>query len=416
MKYQVDQDKLAKSLVHRPALIKTITALTEAFILKIFVRAGSDTKRAELYNAIPLEFKTLTVTRAYLKDIPVWAFDYNAIPADIRRQLSKDDRLDIIARKVSVIEEMENVTPAEWKVALSGGYTDFENIPKDMWTKEMVFKVIGKINYRGGYDFFRDIPGIWDEEFAEDLVKANPETICIVPPHLISNEVLRLGADQNLDGLQIPESAWDSRAAELAVEGRVSNVLLIPEYLITAEMIQKCAFEGMWENLPCGKTYETFVYYMAGNPGSPYRDRDPEVIKWAKKVNPRKFIPETVALGCSIETLHLHGFTITPELWVKILTMKPEYLKECPKAEQTDEMVEIVFSQADSKKLDELAECINLGKIKAHHAPLLINCKSLLLQEIMNKFLKGDEVDGGSNTIEVNFSPSQFAKIRNALI
>ena len=414
MKYQVDQDKLARFLTTRPAMIKTITNLTEAFILKIFTRMGRDKHCAALYNALSLEFKTLAVTRAYIKGSSNWYFDYRLIPAAIRTQLTKEDRLSIIEQKVSVIEEMEDVTTAEWKAAIAKGYTEFENIPKEMWTKDMVLKVIGKTSYRRSYEFFKDIPGIWDEKFAEDVVEANPETLSIVPTHLISNAVLKLGANQTLDGIDIPTEAWDTVTATLALHEYTRNFKFIPKHLITRGMINHCADSGEWESLP--HDYEAFVHYIASNPVSCYGEPEKSVLKWAKKVNPQKFILEVVALGCSIDTLTRHGFTITPELWLKILAIKPEYLGDVPKTEQMEEMVETFFSNANAELLDKMAEKINLGKIKAHHAPLMINCKSGLLIEIMNKFLKGDQKEEGANTIEVSISPAQFAKIRNALI
>lgn len=411
MKYQVDQDKLAHFIASRPAMIRHVTTLTEAFILKIFQGIRGKAVVA-LYDLLPIEFKTMDVTRKYIDKAASYYFDYSLIPRAIEDQLTKNDRLNLIEKGVHNIEEMYNVTSEEWQFAIEHNYTNFDNIPRELWTKDLVLMVVSKPTSDYVLSFFKDLP-LWDEEFAERIVSQKSEALEIVPPHLISNKVLRQGCDQNLKGIQIPTSSWDLYTAAAAVEACSDNIKCIPSHLITREMINRSAMDGMWDELPSGKDYEAFVHYMAGNNNSAsYQTPDKSTLKWAKRVNPQKFIPETVALGCTPYTLTRYGFTLTEELWVKILTIKPEFLADVPKSEQTDEMIEAFFAHADHLLMDRLKDSINLGRIKAYHAPLLVNCESELLVEIRNKFLKGDEMDAGANEVEINISPSQFAKIR----
>jgi hypothetical protein len=71
------------------------------------------------------------------------------------------------------------------------------------------------------------------------------------------------------------------------------------------------------------------------------------------------------------------------------------------------------LNTATAEQIDKCAESINLGKIKAQHAPLLIECENALMVEIRNKFFKASALNTVSgNLIEVDMAPSEFAKIK----
>jgi hypothetical protein len=413
MKYQVDIDKMANFLRNRPAMVKVLTNLTEGFVLKVLSKEfHRRQKTVDFYRALPIELKTLEVTRMYIASCSSWCLDYSVIPQAIREQLTSDDRKAMLEKKTSIIDELNDATPTEWEHALEHGYRNYHHIPKNLWTKKLIL-LVAKEN---SYDFDLDLaqmPITWDETFAEALVDVNHKALKEIPVHVISNRVFKKACRQNLSGIQIPTDAWDGDCIKEALECQASNIKYIPNHLITKEIVFKCAEEGVWEDLPY-RDYDVLVHYISGNPHSWNNPKG--LMEMLSKVNPKKFISDAIKLGADPSTIKSFGFTITEDLWQTIIEINPRHLKEIPKADQSEAIIETFFSNAGYEIIDDLQNHINLGKIKAHHAPLLVNCRSGLITEIRNKFMKGDQEKGGDNTIEIDVSPSEFAKIKGLLI
>lgn len=419
MKYLVNKKKFAKLLRERPALARTIVTPTENFALSCFHLEKDErawgAKFEELYIELPKKLKTLAVTRKFIK--AARALTVSNIPRDILLKLSKQERLQILEHSNRNIEDLPNPTYEEWLYVISNGYRNHENIPADMWTEELALEVAkqGAVNYNGHFESkFPD--HLWNQNFAIKVVTAHVDTLDVVPTHLINNEVLRICLGRDLGDIKIPESAWDQSTAENAMELHPNNIQYIPKQYITEKVNIIAATKGISYEFLTIKTYPVLVAYVANNMnGSTERD---EVIEAVHKIKDKEtFILDVLkAEACSSALIFNLGLEIPEDLWLKIIKASPERIEKIQRCDQTTAMVDAFLGTATSEVIDKCAESINLGKIKAHHAPFLIGCENVLIQEIRNKFLKAGEVHTETNeTIEVDMAPSEYAKIKGIL-
>ena len=420
MKYLVDKKKFVKLLRERPALARTIVTPTENFALSCFHLEKDErawgAKFEEIYIELPKELKTLAVTRKFIKTAR--GLTVSNIPKDILLKLSKQDRLKTLEHSHRNIEDLPNPTYEEWLYVISNGYRNHENIPADMWTEELALEVAkqGAVNYNGHFESkFPD--HLWNQDFAVKVVTAHVDTLDVVPSHLINNEVLRICLERDLSDIKIPESAWDQATAESAATLNSYNIQFIPEQYITEKVNILAATKGISYSFLTIKTYPVLVAYVANNTNG--GEEKEKVIKDVHKIKDKEaFILDVLkARSDDKETCLFNlGLEISEDLWLKIIKVDPELIRSINRCDQTPEMVDAFLGMATPKVIDKCAESINLGKIKAQHAPFLIECENVLIQEIRNKFLKAGEVHTETNeTIEVDMAPSEYAKIKGIL-
>jgi hypothetical protein len=416
MKYLVNKKKFAKLLRDRPVLIRTMVTPTEDFAMACFHLEKDDrawgAKFEEIYMELPVELKTLAVTRKYIK--VARSITLSNIPKDILLQLSKKDRHSILEQSHRHIEDLPNTSYGEWLFVLSNGYRNHVNIPADMWTEELALEVAkqGAINYNGHFESkFPD--HLWNQDFAVKVVTAHVDTLDVVPPHLINNEVLRICLVRALDGIKIPESAWDQATAEAAVEKQPSNIQFIPKQYINEKINIDAATRGISYDFLTIKTYPVLVAYVANNIS--YNAEKNGLAQAVRKIKDKEtFILDVLKAKKERSTGLLDlGLQLTEDLWLKMLKIDPELIKKIPRCDQTPDMVDTFLNSATAEVIDRNAEHVNIGKVKAHHAPLLIGCENVLIQEIRNKFLKANEIHTETDEfIEVDMAPSEYAKIK----
>lgn len=419
MKYLVDKNKLAKFLHSRPTLIKTIVNLTEDFCkdclnIEKLKEKKDDYFRGDfsgLYASIPTEFKTLEVTREYLNSSSSsYGFD-PMIPPEILIKLSKADRAKILGKASRNIVALPNPTYEEWLFVLNDGFKDFEAVPKNMWTRDTMLAVARHFNgYSTGIGF--KFPNTaWTQELAIDMVREESLMLDAVPTHLINNDVLRLCLARDLDEIKIPESAWDQATAEAAAEKHAENIRIIPPQYITEKINIIAAKRGVSFDYLTIKTYPVLVASVAN---SAYQGD--EIVEAVNQVKDKEqFILDVLDAhetgnGSSIYDI---GLNMPESLWLRMIKGHPICIKKIDRCNQTPAMVDMFLNIATAEQIDECAEYINLGKIKAQHAPLLIECENALMVEIRNKFFKASALNTVSgNLIEVDMAPSEFAKIK----
>jgi hypothetical protein len=419
MKYQVDREKLVSFIHNRPAMVKNVTNVTEEFALGLFKENDYNNKATEIYGYLPEAIKTLKITRKFIKTASSYRFHINDIPDEIKKQLTKNDREDMLNKRVDTILDLPNPTVDEWTHALQGGFSDLNKIPRDIWTKEMVFAYIDK-----SYSDLEDIKDIamplWTEDLALKCAKVEAQTLDILPPSMLTKWVVEAALFKQggycLDDCykNIPDESWDEELVAKAVESTPYNIKYVPARFITEELCVAAARDVRFDELPI-QTYPVLVAYAAGDPGLG-EEAVKKFRKAAKSYDPYKFIMDVIAAEGNIKTLLCLGYKIDEDTWLKILDINPAYIQDIEKANQTDAIIDKFFSLANAKLIDEKANAINLIKIKAHHAPMLINCENRLMIEIMNKYLKGDQTDKTEDTIEIDVPPSEYAKIKSQLV
>ncbi|MCX5884343.1 MAG: hypothetical protein NT096_00260 [Proteobacteria bacterium] len=412
MKYLVDKKKFTLLLRARPALLRTVVNLTEEFCKTCFYKEKDErcwsAKFSEIYLEIPSELKTLAVTREYLKTN---YSELSIIPLDILTKFTKHERHKCLENNIHNIEILPNPTYEEWLLVLSHSYHEYKNIPMDMWTQEMALEV-ARHNGDRGFDF--EFPeALWDQAFAIQMVTASSSMLNVVPTDLINNEVLQHCLNRDLDKLEIPESAWDQATVEKAVELLSYNIQYVPKQYITEKINLIAASKGISFSLLTIKTYPILVAYVANNNCDGNKD---SIIKAVNKIKDKEtFILDVLKTQEDNRPTGIFNldFEISEELWLKILKNEPSWIIKIDRCNQTPAMVDAFLNSASADQIDRYALSINLGKIKAHHAPLLIGCENNLIQEIRNKFLKANAVNTVTDTLmEIDLAPSEYAKIK----
>ena len=420
MKYQVDREKLISFIHSRPAMVKNVTNITEDLAMELFgTKKDYSHKFVDIYGYLPEAAKTLKVTRRFIKISDSYRFHINDIPDEIKKQLTKNDRVDIINKQDSTILNLPDPTVDEWTQAIEGGFNNLDNIPRDIWTKEMLFAYIN--NTCGDINDIKDIAmPLWTEDLALKCAEVDSSTLEILPPRYLTKPVvtaaLATSNEYCLDECHenIPDESWDEKLATKAVESTPYNISYIPARLITEKLCIAAARGISFEELPI-KTYPVLIAYVAGKPAL----GEEAVKKFRKALKPYesfKLIMDVLIAGGCIRTLLSLGYTIDEDTWMKILDLDPAYIQNIEKCDQTDDIIDKFFSMANAELIDDKAEAINLIKIKARHAPMLINCQNRLMVEIMNKYLKGDQTDTSDSTIEIDVPPSEYAKIKSLLV
>jgi hypothetical protein len=418
MKYLVDKSKFAKFLHSRPAMIKTVVNLTEEFCKDCLNKAKIDGEKnhyfrgnfSEVYASIPPEFRTLAVTREYLKSSTHYGFDPSEIPTEIRAKLSTADRAKILENAHRNIEFLPKPTYDEWLSVLKEGYRNYENVPKEMWTRDTALAVAEKDSgFSNGFKFPK---ALWTQGLAIDMVQVESNMIHAVPSRLINNEVLRLCLARDLTEIKIPEASWDQATAEEAAEKHAENISIIPPQYITEKVNIIAARHGVSFDALTIKTYPVLVAFVANS--TYHGDEVVEVVKQVK--DKEQFILDVLDAredGMYTSIYHI-GLSISEDLWIRMIKNHPTCIKHIERINQTPAMVDTFLNTATAVQIDKCAEYINLGKIKAQHAPLLIECVNVLMVEIRNKFFKASALNTVSgNLIEVEMAPSEFAKIKS---
>ena len=419
MKYLVDKIKLIKFLQGRPAMLDKVENIDEQFCMQLFTKESDRYNRygnkfEDLYERLPVKFRTLKVTKAYIATNP---YNFKLVPRDQLSQLDKASRMKMIKRYPLQIFELPNPTNDEWLEAMDQGYNIVDKIPEDVWTVDMYLAAI-----KG--NSVNNLPNIplekWTEDLAKTLVTANKLCLESVPAHLITREVLALGVKQDLSRLTIPEAVWDRGLVEQAIEYQASNFFCVPRHLTNRADVIMAAKQGLdWMSLP-DHDYELLVYYCSSKSlafcgsGSEDDKKRCHARKFIK--NDRKFILDVLAADGSLDVINRLGIEIPKDYWPDMIEAKPELIKSIEKIDQTVEMVSRFLMCATTEQKDQYDNHINLGKIREEDVPFLINCNSALLQETIKKHFKHDGKNQvTATTMEMSLAPSEFARLKGLL-
>lgn len=410
MKYFVNIDKLAEFIGKRPGLIKKILNPTEELLVKA-ISSSPDSKK--FLSFIPMNLRTLAVVRGYINSRRYYGINMKSIPQNVINQFTQEDKNNILESRCGLIEEFQNPTKDDWLFALKKGYKNFEKVPKNIWNQDLVLEVLEDCKYNV-VDFKFDIPGLWTEDFALKVLDISNVFLKLVPKSLITRPVLTSGLRERIDleGIDIPDSSWTEELADQALECSSCNWRSLPIKYLTKERICKIAKEeGVWDELPI-KDYDVFVAYISGCD----KDNIPDIkiIDYSKKFNIKKFVTDVTKAGAHPGIFEALEIKLTKELWLDILTANPENIRYIDKIDQTETMVDVVLNNANIETLDSLDRFINMGKIKAHHAPLLLESKSPFFREIVRKHLQGIGSQS-AGTVEIDLAPTDYAKFKHLL-
>jgi hypothetical protein len=432
MKYIVDKEKLLSVLGQRPALITSVQNPSESFLKSAVAR------NYKVIDYLTTAQKTDGVYIAWL-DARSWnPFLLGKVPPGVINRLTPKMRLAKIKEHSHLIEWLPQTTVDEWRVAVQSGWMHqkyMEMMPKEALESEDIFFGLCK---NSPSNIIESIPECFcTPDMVKKIVAHEWQMINNLPVNLIDNAVLRLALEgsqkeQHPQYINVSETLtynndtclgklpiWDAYTIDLAVRtssGR--NISDLPRKLVTEELCIYAATEGIdYYDLPIKNRtvllHAVAHYVMASWKPIAFTEpvmEDPE------------FQTEALILGGStaVKNIKASGYTISDKVWENALRGNADLIKEIPRTEQTNEMVDALVMTADQATIDSLSDLINLGKIKAQHAPLLIGCESPRIMGTIEKFLSPEDrkrMQGkaNDNQIELDMSPGDFAKIRSFL-
>lgn len=433
MIYNVDKEKFLKLLLGRPALIKKITGLDESVATECVEFCSN------CYDFLPTNLKeSVKVVRAYIKDNK-YRLKMREIPKCTLKQLTVTERKNLIdwSSNGNFIKELPDPEYEEWLHAASCGFNTIEEIPEQYRGRKSLYMKMAEGLKSGFHDPDYTIPEkLWENETegnkaAVEIVTLFDRMFKAIPKKHITNDILKatLQGELYLKRNDIPDSAWDQLTADLAVNANTSNIEYVPERFVTESMAIQAARNGvsihkMISHIPDKEFTRTVLINIIAHSTTPFSENDTDYLP--DEINSLDFQIE-VAKENGLEGLTGIEDFIKPEYRTELLKICPEFIKIIPKLEQNDKIIDAFLSKATAEIIDDCANHINLGKIKKHHAPLLIGCTKNLILGVMEKKLRGCQrkktttpteiikTEKTTHTIEINVAPSDFAKIRDNL-
>jgi len=411
MKYPVKKEKIICLLNNRPALVKNIPNLTEDFCIEA-IESIRSRALVKFYECLPIEMKTLKVSKAYVNRNQI-----EGVPDAIKKLFPEKLRKYIIknvAWSGRAIESLPEPTSSEWLIAIKSGYNNIEKIPKELYSQEFILTLIkqGKVSMRGIKEIAEPF---WTPDFALACIKEDVEAIKILPTHLITGQIFDIAVQViDLSEIKIPENIWNQDRANEAVESDAYNIRYLPKQYITESLCERAAEKGAaFEGLPF-KTYPVLVAFVTSI--SKYYSYKEELKEKIKKLAPDydQFILDVTQKAKTPQAILYLDYLIKDDLWPKILKIAPESIKLIEKENQTEDMISAFFSVATPEIIDANAPALNLGKIKATHAPLLISCNHPIILGIVDKYFKG-QPEAIEGAMEICLSPAEYTKLKYLL-
>ena len=429
MKYTVDNEMVLSVLGQRPALITSVLNPPESFLKSAVER------NYKIIDYLTTAQKTDGVYVAFL-DAHSWAtYAIDKVPTGVLIRLTPKMRLAKIKEHSHLIEWLPQTTVDEWRMAVQSGWAHqkyMEMMPKEALESEDIFFGLCKNSPCN----IKAIPECFcTSDMAKKIVAHEWMMIDNLPINLIDNAVLRLALEGSQkeqhpqyvsvgDPLTYNEETWlgklpiwDAYTIDLAVRtssGR--NITDLPRKLVTEELCIYAATEGIdYYDLPI-KNRTVLLHAVAHYAMASWK---PITFTEPAMEDP-EFQTEALILGGAkaVNNIMASGYKISDKVWENALRGNADLIKEIPRTEQTNEMVDALIMTANQEQIDKLSEHINLGKIKAQHAPLLIGCESPRIMGTIEKFLSPEDKKrmhgkANDNQIELDMSPGDFAKIRN---
>ena len=443
MRYNIDKEKFARLLQERPGLIKKIASLDEdsaAFFIE---------HAKKCYEYLTDEMKaSVKVVRAYIKDISEKGnysryrntyFDIDLIPTDTLAKLTLKERKQLIAcspYKYKFFPRLPNKVYEEWLHAVKEIGYPIEDVPEKYHTRKSLYEAYARYiekNYGTIHDAipekFWEIGTDQANKDLIDLIGVSRHFLKVIPPKRITKEHL-VAAFQSGEPLclddekfeEIPRISWDKGIVALALKSDPHNIEIIPPSLLTENDALHCADEGVQlSQIPAQVLTRKTRVHLAAVRSTPYTIDNSDTI-----LHEVDFQCDVAEKGGRQGAKNIAEF-VKPENRLAVLKRCPDFIRHIPKLEQTEKTIDVLLDSASPEKLDEVCEFINLGKIKKHHAPLLVGCTSNIILSTVEKKFKGvqrkiSETEAKqmktkktSFTTEINVAPVEFAKIRGQL-
>ena len=342
------------------------------------------------------------------------------------RPVTTKERIALIRRTSNgtIVNYFREPRYNEWLEAVKRGYSP-SSIPEKFHDKKL-YVAVAQCDYFSHFTipdiFWKNNPEHASESLVE-VLEICPQMIHNIPPKRITKKHLITafqtarseGFTFNEDRFaEIPLSSWDADTVQMALAEDPASIEIVPEKYLTEADALRCAknpevHEGtIPKRLHTRRVLVSLAATSGGFSSSSY----------GGLVNNLQFQLDVIKEGGfeSAKSL-LHDY-IQPENYVKIIKVCPEYIQLIPKLKQTDKIIDVLLG-ATAEILDGVAEYINLSKIKGYHAPLLIGCKSPILQSIIEKKLRGKQKKNltkvNPHTIEIDMAPGEFASIRSTI-
>jgi hypothetical protein len=439
MRYDVNKDNYVRILWNRPALIKKIVSLDED-TAAFFVLAAR-----KCYGYLPNKLQaSVKVVQAYIHETPEWknssysskGVTLSLIPQHALEQLPAKDRKNLIRRSYSgkIIDSFIEPSYEEWLEAVKNGYSIYD-VPEKYYNRKTLY--IAMAHHYKDESCFSDftIPDMFWENGSEvasksliEVIQVCPQMILCIPPHRITNAHL-ITAFQTKDEcvsleedkwLKIPLPSWNHATVQMALVSEQSNIRIVPEKYLTEDDAIKCAkgYNVSEENIPASLLTRKVLVSLAANRNCEFSPNSDYSI-YGTLLRELDFQLDVLREGGFSAAKILNEY-FNSHFYPEIIEVCPEYIQLIPKLEQTDKIID-AFLGAPAEIIDKMAKHINLGKIRGHHAPLLIGCEDSIIVSTIEKKLKGTQRSKSTKTrktphsVEIDLAPAEFASFREQL-
>jgi hypothetical protein len=447
MKYTLSKDRARKFIEKRPSLINAIEGLTEKLVLGLF---RNHDLTEDIYEKLPVELRTLEVSRLYLKQMEKnrWGFNFELIPVEVVKQFTAVDRALVLTKGTDECRlALPDVTSAEWCTVFKvdgRSFSAFEEIPKDSWTREMIIALL-ESGFSGcsGYSNEGKSPDriladavdhLFDQDFALE-VAGKQNSLYLIPKRFLTSEIMKRalsvicssGSQFNLDNMStegdIPETAWTPDVADLAMTVGSHNYQHIPERLLTSAHRVKAAGDGYFEK-EWADDYQALITFLSDHR---IRDNCKEKIQKVIKSQGLRVMMDALKIeGCDVKRLfnNLQECNVHPDMnaFIEAVRINPEFIKIIPKPEQTNELIDALITSASAEKVDELADWIDLRRIRSTNALVLIGCKHHAIVRVVESIMKGQRYErtgtrqaedepAAAGSVVIKMSPGDFESI-----
>jgi hypothetical protein len=408
MRYQFSINNMRKLFQQRPALIRDIVNLTPEQAITLI--GYND----ECYAYFPDHIKSdLTVCLVYLCKRRSGSCG-GEVPEEVFAKFTMEQRAELISKRPAHISRLPNPTKAEYITAISAGNYAQCTDP-DLILEEGVLEAYVA---RSGY-----IPAELYERVSTErltqIVKDHPSIFCNIPVPWITPEILKMAVENSVPGFSLqhglPDSVWTRDLVKMALEKNTSYPTYLPKCFLDEEL---CI---LYARLSGNTNIDELPVHTK-----------PVLIEWVKhhgygghdipEMKDEAFLKELVDISEGTCTHLINASFIKPELsplFLYVLSKYPGNINRIPRADQTDEMIDVIVENASAEQIDGIVGVLNLSKIKKKHAPFLINCKNPVLISLVERKFRGHRqqapvVQSGDqeNALEINLSPGEYNELK----
>jgi len=397
MQKVINRESLIKATIRRPAVCRNLVNPTEEILLTILE------KNVVAYKFFKDEWKTRAINDAFFKEITSWKVReiVECLPEDYRRSIS-NEQLEYTT-KSGLDQYFFYTTEDHWEIRARISYSlQFNDIPGQFRTPRVIrsFLIHPK---RSQESREKAWPYLTPEIIPQIALEGGWRYL---PKKVLTSELLLLIVkEKGAPSISTyPEHLFTQEIVDILINLDICYVSDIPERFRTRELMVKYLEAGhSLTSLPAclAKDKELLALgsgsYLRGWSGQQYLEY---VRKLAQK--DKDFVYDCFTKGFKVTEVHKNlQVELSPDLALKIVTVRPGVIKVIPKPDQTTAIVESFLKNADADTIKGHWEHLNLIRITKELVPMLLGIDEARIQAFVARKMTVSERQKYSKEIPV---------------